>query len=174
MSTSNIPNSGQPKRATFLPSWQAYPLALLVWGVVPWAISLLTPRYGWAAGRPGIWNLLGLIPVLVGTTGLIWSLALHSAQSPEGIEWELDKSYLLRRGIYAFSRNPMYLAELTLLFGWVIFYGSVALMIALVVWGLFFHYYQVPLEERILEAHFGEAYREYKSQVPRWLGKPRQ
>jgi protein-S-isoprenylcysteine O-methyltransferase Ste14 len=174
MSTSNIPNSGQPKRAKFLPSWQAYPLALIVWGLVPWAISLLTSWYGWVAGRPGIWNLLGLIPVLVGTTGLIWGLALHSAQSPEGIEWELDKSYLLSRGLYAFSRNPMYLSELMLLFGWVIFYGSLAILIALVAWGLFFNYYQVPLEERILEAHFGKAYREYKNKVPRWLGKARQ
>lgn len=173
MSTSNIPNSGQPKGVKFLPSWQAYALALIVWGVVPWAISLLTPRYGWAAGRTGIWNLLGLIPVLVGTTGLIWGLALHSAQSPEGIEWELDRSYMLRGGPYAFSRNPMYLAELTLLFGWVIFYGSVALVIALVAGGMFFNYYQVPLEEQILEAHFGESYLEYKSRVPRWLGKMR-
>jgi len=173
MSTSNIPNGGQPKRTKFLPRWQAYPLALIVWGVVPWAISLLTPRYGWVAGRPGLWNLLGLIPVVVGTTGLIWGLALHSAQSPEGIEWELDRSYILRDSLYAFSRNPMYLSELTLLFGWVIFYGSVALLIALVAWGLFFNYYQVPLEERILEAHFGKAYREYKNQVPRWFGKVR-
>ena len=171
MSTSNIPNSRQPKRAKFLSPWLAYPMALIVWGVLPWAISLLTPHYGWVAGRPGIWNLLGLIPVVVGTTGLIWGLALHSAQSPEGMEWELDKSYLLRRGPYTFSRNPMYLFELTLLFGWVIFYGSVALLIAFVIWYLFFNYYQMPLEERILEAHFGKAYLEYKNKVSRWFGK---
>src|SRR5215207_236252 len=174
MSTSNIPNSGQPKKAKSLPSWQAYPLALIVWWVLPWAISLLTPHYGWGAGRPGLWNLLGLIPVLIGTIGLIWGVAVHSAQSPEGIEWELDKSYLLRRGMYAFSRHPMYLSELTLLFGWVIFYGSVSLLIALVIWYLFFNYCAMPNEERILEAHFGEAYLAYKSKVPRWFGKPRQ
>jgi len=26
-------------------------------GVVPWAISRLSPWYGWEAGAPGIWNL---------------------------------------------------------------------------------------------------------------------
>jgi protein-S-isoprenylcysteine O-methyltransferase Ste14 len=171
MSTSNLPSSRHPKRARFLPLWQAYPLALIVWGVVPWAISLLTPRYGWMAGRPGLWNLLGLIPLLVGTSGLIWGLAVHSAQSSEGIEWGLDRSYLLRGGIYSFSRNPMYLSELILLAGWVNFYGSIALLIALVAWGWFFNYYQVPLEEHILEAHFGESYLEYKNKVPRWIGK---
>ena len=138
---------------------------------MPWAISLLTPHYGWAAHRPGIWNLLGLIPALIGTIGLLWGVAVHSAQSPQGIEWELDKSYLLQRGMYAYSRHPMYLSELILLFGWVIFYGSVALVIAFLIWYVFFNYYAIPQEERILEEHFGESYCEYKTKVPRWFGK---
>ena len=100
-------------------------------------------------------------------------MAVHSAQSPDGIEWELDKSYLLQRGMYAYSRHPMYLSELILLFGWIIFYGSVALVIAFVIGYLLFNYYAMPQEERILEAHFGEAYREYKKKVPRWFGKIR-
>ena len=171
MNTTENPNSGQPKRARFLSPWLAYPLALIFWWVVPWAISLLTPWFGWVMDRPGTWNLVGLIPVLIGTAGLIWGVAVHSAQSPQGIEWELDKSYLLRQGFYAFSRNPMYLSELVLLLGWVLFYGSIALLIAFVVWWTLFNFYIVPQEERVLEAHFGEAYREYKNRVPRWFGK---
>jgi protein-S-isoprenylcysteine O-methyltransferase Ste14 len=171
MNKSENPNQEPSKKARFLSPWLAYPLALIVWEVVPWAISLLTHRYGWMTGYPGLWNLPGLILVLVGTIGLIWGLTLHSAQSPEGIEWELDRSYLLSRGLYAFSRHPMYLSELTLLLGWVIFYGSMAVLIAFVVWWVFFNYYAMPQEERVMEAHFGEAYREYKSKVPRWIGK---
>jgi protein-S-isoprenylcysteine O-methyltransferase Ste14 len=173
MNTSNISNSEQPKRTKFISLWLALPLALLVWEGMPWAISLLTPRYGWKDGRPGLWNLLGLIPVLLGTAGLIWGVIIHSIQSPKGMEWELDRSYMLRGGLYTFSRNPMYLSELTLMLGWMIFYGSVAVLIAFMVWGLFFNYYVVPQEERVLEAHFGEAYREYKNKVPRWFGKVR-
>lgn len=169
MNTSNTPNNGQPKIGKFLTPWLAYPLALIVWWVLPWALSLLTFRYGWIAGRPGIWNLLGLILVAVGTIGLLWGVHLHSAQSPKGIEWELDRSYLLMHGPYSVSRNPMYLSELILMVGWVIFYGSIALLIALLAWFLFFNYYQMPLEERVLESHFGEAYREYKKKVPRWF-----
>ena len=135
--------------------------------------SLLTPRSGWAAGRPGFWNLLGLIPVVVGTTGLIWTMVLHFAQSPQGVELDLAKSYLLRLGPYAFSRHPMYLSELTLLFGWVIFYGSVAVLIGFLVAYAVLNFVNVPLEERALEARFGEAYRQYKNTVPRWLGKIR-
>ena len=173
MNASNISNGDQPKKVRVLSPWLAYPLALLVWEGLPWAISLLGPRYGWTAGRPGIWNLIGLVPVLIGTLGLLWGLHQHSAQSPQGINMERDKSYLLMRGMYAYSRHPMYLSELTLLLGWVIFYGSIAVLIAFVVWFTFFNFYAIPQEERILEEHFGESYLEYKNRVPRWLGKVR-
>src|SRR4030095_5268161 len=129
MDTSENPNQAPLKKASS-PWWIWLAAAPIGYGVVPWAISLLAPRYGWAAGYPGLWNLLGLIPVAVGTTGLIWSVALHVAQSPEGVEMVVAKSYLLTRGPYTFSRHPTYLSILTLLFGWVIFYGSVAVLIA--------------------------------------------
>lgn len=172
MTTAKNPNLPS-KKAKFLSAWLAYPLALLVWEGLPWAISLLTRRYGWTENHPSIWNLFGLIPVIFGTVGLLWGIALHSDASPGGIEWELDKSYLLMRRMYAYSRHPMYLSELLLLVGWIIFYGSIAVLILFLAWFLFFNYFAMPNEERILEAHFGEAYRAYKKKVQRWLGKVR-
>ena len=154
---STTENSGQePQKRSSIPLWLGFVGATLVWEVIPWAISLLTPRYGWVADRPSPWNLLGLILVILGTIGLFRGLLLHSAQTPQRIDMEMTKTYLLRDGLYRFSRNPMYLSELTLLFGWVVFYGSIALLIAFVVWWAFFNFYQVPKEERVLEASFGE------------------
>jgi len=173
MNTPEVPNQEQSQRA-HIPYWMAFVAAPIVWGGAPWAISLLTPRYGWVAGRPGLWNLLGLIPVVVGTVGLFWMMSLHFAQAPQKrVELELAQRYLLRHGPYAFSRHPMYLSELTLLCGWAIFYGSVAVSIAFAVACVVFNCVNVPLEERALEARFGEAYREYKRSVPRWFGKMR-
>src|SRR5574341_1145374 len=127
---------------------------------------------GWPA-PPGPWNLLGLIPVILGNIGLFWGILAHSAQTPRRIDFQLDKPYLLTDGLYRVSRNPMYVAELILMFGWVIFYGSVALLIAWVVWWASFNFYVIPQEERVMEALYGDAYREYKSKVPRWFGKVR-
>jgi protein-S-isoprenylcysteine O-methyltransferase Ste14 len=172
MQNSNTPESRQTKKPRYVPLWQAFPLAIFVWVVLPGAIALLTPHLGWESGRPGAWNLVGLVPVLIGLTGLFWGMLAHSAPSPGKIAWEEDKSYLLTRGMYAWSRNPMYVAELILLAGWVIFYSSAALMVFFAAWFAFFHYL-VRSEERILEARFGESYRQYKARVPRWFGKPR-
>jgi protein-S-isoprenylcysteine O-methyltransferase Ste14 len=154
------PNQEPPRRAS-IPLWAGFVLALLVWEVIPWALSLLTFRLGWIAGRPSSWNMLGLVPVVIGTTGLLWGLLQHSAQTPQRLDWEPTKDYLLREGPYRFSRNPMYLAELILMFGWIIFYGSIAVLVGFIAWWAFFDFYQIPFEERILEASFGGSYREY-------------
>jgi protein-S-isoprenylcysteine O-methyltransferase Ste14 len=166
----NHPNQNPTKEPKVLSLWIAYPLAFFGWGILPWAISLIGHRYGWETGRPGIWNLFGLILVLMGTAGIIWGISAHTNRSSKGgVDWELDKNYLLRNGLYAYSRNPMYAAELILMFGWVIFYGNIALLIALITWALFFNFFQIPMEERIIEAHFGDMYRDYKRKVRRWF-----
>jgi protein-S-isoprenylcysteine O-methyltransferase Ste14 len=151
----------------------AYILFAIVWVVLPWTLSLLMRRYGWTAGRPGLWNDFGLIPVVVGLTGSLWTLHLHFAQSHDRLDWELDKNYLLTRGAYSFSRNPMYLFELILIFGWAIFYGSIPVLIAFLFWWSAFTFYIIPQEERVIESHFGEAYRDYKRSVRRWIGRVR-
>jgi protein-S-isoprenylcysteine O-methyltransferase Ste14 len=80
--------------------------------VVPWSISLLTTRHGWTDTHPGVWNLLGLIPVLFSTVCLIWIMVLGFTETPERVKLEWNSPFLLMRGPYAFTRNPMYVAEL--------------------------------------------------------------
>jgi protein-S-isoprenylcysteine O-methyltransferase Ste14 len=169
MNPSEHPTGNQPRTIS---RWLAYVLFSIIWGVVPWALSLLTSRYGWVSGQPGVWNLLGLIPLAAGIAGSRWALGSHFSESHGRLDFEPDKSYLITSDLYAFSRNPMYLSELILLFGWVIFYGSIAVLISLLVWWALFSFVLVPQEERLIEARYGEAYHEYKRKVPRWFGKP--
>lgn len=178
MSTPEIPDCERSNRIS-IPRWMALSLGLFVWlvaiplahGVVPWAISLLTPRYGWTEGRPALWNLTGLILVIVAAAGLIWIMVLGFAQTPERVVIEWNSSFLLMRGPYAFTRNPMYVAELGLWLGWALFYGSILVLVGSAVLHMVVNYVVLPREERALEARFGEAYRQYKNTVPRWLGK---
>ncbi len=146
----------------------------LAHGVLPWAISLLGPRYGWAHGRASVWNLLGVLPVASGVVVLIWLTAegyAHSAQLPERVELNWNPKILMTRGPYAYSRHPMYLAELGLWLGWAVLYGSIIVFAGLIVLCVVVSIL-VPREERALEAKFGEAYRQYRAHVPRWLGIP--
>ena len=173
MSTSEAPNS-QPSKRPRLPRWAAPILwivgALVVHVALPWAISLIGPRYGWVEGRPGLWNLIGLIPVVAGLAMIAWGGSLHFVAAPGGWEMETTPRYMLVKGPYQFSRNPMYLLELAMWLGWAIFYGSIAVLIAFILWWMVFALFLIPSEERQLEARFGETYLQYKNRVPRWFG----
>lgn len=176
MNTTESHNNEQSDKAS-LPRWMALIIALFFWVTllplvhagIPWALSLLTPRYGWVEGWPGIWNLLGLIPITVATICLIWLMILPFSQIPKRVKLERTPTYLLIRGPYRFTRNPMYIAELALWLGWAILYGSIVVFIGFLILWPAMNYRVISREERELEARFGEAYREYKSSVPRWL-----
>ena len=93
----------------------------LAHGVIPWALSTLLPRYGWADGSPGIWNRLGLIVVALAAALLMWIFASAIPQTPSKVRLGLNPSFLMVRGRYRLTRNPMYAAELGLWLGWAIF-----------------------------------------------------
>jgi protein-S-isoprenylcysteine O-methyltransferase Ste14 len=151
-----------------------------VFGVLPWLLSLLTPRLGWTAHGPAAWNILGLFPVVAGALGLVWVLSVMFAQIPklppvldldegEGLLTATSR-VLITHGPFACSRNPMYIAAMFMWLGWAIFYGSVVTLIWSVVGWTLLNYLKVPQEERGLEARFGQVYRAYRRRVPRWIG----
>jgi protein-S-isoprenylcysteine O-methyltransferase Ste14 len=143
----------------------------LAHGVIPWALSTLLPRYGWTGGSPGLWNRLGLMAVVLAAALLIWILAFAIPQAPSKVKLELNPPFLMVRGPYRLTRNPMYVAELGLWLGWAIFFGSFLVFIGFVVLWCVVTLIFLPREERSLEAAFGQTYLQYKSGVPRWFRK---
>ena len=152
-------------------------LAPLLWsvaiplahGVVPWAISSLTHRFGWTGGRPGIWNLPGLVPVALGAAVLIWVLVVGLGQTPKRVKLGLTPSVLMMRGPYAFTRNPMYVAEMGIWLGWALFFGSFGVLAGAVALCAVVSLAIVPHEEHTLEAILGQSYVQYKNRAPRWF-----
>ncbi len=173
----NKPNQHIRKlsKRVLLPRWMALiltPVVFLLGHVaVPQELSQLSARQGWTHRGPGWLNLLGFIPIGAGFAGLVWCLRLHFFGARGSFEMERTQNYLVVRGPYQFTRNPMYLCGMLIWLGWIIFYGSVAVLAgAVVFWGNVAGLV-VPWEERKLEARFGEAYLRYKNSIPRWLGK---
>ena len=145
----------------------AFPLAH---GVLPWSISLHSVRHGWSGGLPGGWNLIGILPVGAGLAIIVWALSLHFVSAEQGWELEMTPSYLLVRGPYRFTRNPMYVAAIAIWLGWTMFYGSALVLGGLAAIWAAVEFAVVPFEEHRLEQRWGDAYREYRRQVPRWIG----
>lgn len=78
-------------------------------------------------------------------------------------------STLVVDGPYRFSRNPIYLSVLIMIFGLAIVLSSLLLIIILAVVHGIFQFSLIRWEERRLEEALGIDYLEYKKHVRRWL-----
>ena len=76
---------------------------------------------------------------------------------------------LLTDGVYRFTRNPMYVALLTLAAGIALMVNSAWMLAGLVPAAVVLRYGVIAREERYLERKFGEQYRHYLGRVRRWL-----
>ena len=134
----------QPPRPAGIPRWLAIALAPIVGLVgfpavhagIPWVLSHLGPRYGWADEGPAGWNLLGYAPVAVGAVLLLWIMVFGFTQYrdlPERVPMDWSPAFLMTGGPYAISRHPMYVGELALWLGWAILYGSIPVLIGFAV-----------------------------------------
>ncbi|WP_373099069.1 MULTISPECIES: methyltransferase family protein [Pasteurellaceae] len=86
--------------------------------------------------------------------------------SPISLE---KSSVLVTNGVYALSRNPMYLSLLLILIAWFLWLGALSAVIGLPLFVLLMNYLQIKPEENMLNNLFGEAYRAYCRKVRRWL-----
>lgn len=80
-----------------------------------------------------------------------------------------ETGQIIATGLYAWSRNPMYLGMALATIGLAIVFASMtALVLALVAIGVVGGTV-IEREEAYLETKFGEGYRTYKAKVRRWL-----
>lgn len=95
-----------------------------------------------------------------------WDFAVFGKGTPVPID---APKRLVVRGLYRYSRNPMYVGYFTLVAGWAILFGSVLLVGYGVFLFIFFSVFVHFHEEPHLSREFGDEYDAYKAQVGRWL-----
>lgn len=78
---------------------------------------------------------------------------------------------LVAVGLYRYVRNPMYVAGLVGLLGWILWSPSLSLIIAFVLFFIATHLFVTLYEEPNLKKKFGKSYEDYFNQVPRWIPK---
>ena len=78
-------------------------------------------------------------------------------------------SALVRSGIYAVTRNPMYLGFLLLLCAWAIHLSNAFALPFLPAFAAYLNRFQIQPEERVLTATFGPSFTAYAAHVRRWI-----
>ena len=95
-----------------------------------------------------------------------WDFAVFGSGTPAPID---APKRLVTRGFYRYTRNPMYVASLTVVMGWATLFGAAVLVGYAIVLFVFFSLFIRLYEEPRLAREFGAEYAAYVSQVGRWL-----
>jgi protein-S-isoprenylcysteine O-methyltransferase Ste14 len=74
-------------------------------------------------------------------------------------------------GVFAISRNPLYLGSVLVLFGIALALNMLWSLVMLLLSMILCHYILIIPEEQYLTAKFGDEYKEYAASVHRWLGR---
>jgi protein-S-isoprenylcysteine O-methyltransferase Ste14 len=112
-----------------------------------------------------IWFYVGLPITLLGLVGTIIVL----------VDWAITPAgQPVTRGIYRYSRHPMYVTMFLLLSGVCIASVSWVFLLFTIIFGVgVTRPYSVKVEEAQCLGHYGNAYREYMKRTPRWIGIPK-
>jgi len=115
----------------------------------------------------GILSWVGVASCLAGLGLLLWSLVSFGKSFRVGIDTRRPDK-LVTNGIFAHSRNPIYVAFALILIGEFLIFSNWILLayIGAAVW--LFHR-QVLCEEEYLQKHYGQEYTDYRNRVRRYL-----
>jgi protein-S-isoprenylcysteine O-methyltransferase Ste14 len=138
---------------------------------VPGTVAIYMPLYltrGAVAGS-GPWQLAAALLFGLGGsiyTWCIWDFASFGRGTPAPID---APKQLVVRGLYRYSRNPMYVGVLSTILGWVVLYRAAHLLLYGLSVATAFQCFVVFYEEPHLRHLFGTSYEEYQKRVGRWL-----
>jgi protein-S-isoprenylcysteine O-methyltransferase Ste14 len=139
--------------------------------IVPGTTAIYVPMLAVRGREPGggaaAW--LGFAMVAAGVAiyaWCLWDFATFGRGTPAPID---APKKLVVRGLYRYTRNPMYVGVLTTVLGWALAYRVAALVPYAVLLAVCFHSFIVGYEEPHLRRTFGAEYDAYRGRVPRWV-----
>lgn len=141
--------------------------------LVPGTVAILGPYWLLAAGfvrvDVGLFRYAGPPVVLFGVALYVWC-AWHFTFTGKGTPAPIDPpKELVVKGPYRWVRNPMYVAVVAVVFGEALFFEARAVFLYAAVVFVAFNLVVFLYEEPVLRQHFGDAYRQYCADVPRWI-----
>ncbi|HSU16119.1 isoprenylcysteine carboxylmethyltransferase family protein [Longimicrobium sp.] len=147
---------------------------ILVPGTVAGYVPAWLRRGEAAEAAPPAWRVAaGVLVFAVGAAVYLrcaWDFATAGRGTPSPTH---PPRALVARGLYRWSRNPMYVGVVMVVLGQALGFASRAdAVYGALLWAAF-HLRVVLVEEPVLRRSFGAAYEGYVARVPRWFGRAR-
>lgn len=146
------------------------PILLFAALLAAWALETLWPAATLFASTGSWLRVIGVVSVLAGIAldlaAMLAMRRLHTNVLPHR-----GAQRLVTDGVFAFSRNPIYLGNTLLLMGLALALHWPWLLACALVSAVLVDRVAIRREERHLSARFGQAFTDYATRVPRWIGR---
>lgn len=140
----------------------------LVVGLIPYLMirNRLSPIL---SGRFSLLDYFGLVLILLGLLIALYCVYRFIIDGLGTLSPVHRTKALVVKGLYKYSRNPMYVGMLLVLIGEFLITKSVHLLAYTIVVGLAFHLFVIFVEEPRLTRDFKTEYLDYMNRVRRWF-----
>jgi len=117
---------------------------------------------------PAAWRLTGILPIAI---GLVISVLADRQFKQRGttVKPFEESRALVTDGMFAFSRNPMYVGFVLVLVGLALCLGSITAFPVIPIFIAVMDFVFIRPEEKMLEQTFGDAFNKYRKRVRRWI-----
>lgn len=142
------------------------PAVMAIFAVLMWGIAQVTPAFN--IGPLG--NIISKIFLIAGFAILfIAAFYFFKAKTTLNPINPSSSSALVTTGLYKFSRNPIYVADVLFLLSWGFYMSNIFSLLIILGFMPYLNRFQIVPEERALEELFGADYAAYKRNVRRWI-----
>jgi protein-S-isoprenylcysteine O-methyltransferase Ste14 len=143
---------------------------VLVWilfAAVAVGLRRLTPGLAYAsAWTPRIASVLAVLGLALALSGVVKFVRVGTTVHPTSPS---KASSVVTTGVYAISRNPMYLGLALTLAAFSLWLSHLLAPLSIAGFVIYMNRFQIEPEERALRAKFGDAYADYVKSVRRWV-----
>jgi protein-S-isoprenylcysteine O-methyltransferase Ste14 len=147
---------------------------VLVRPPIAWAVAVIAGfALDWLEPLPLVPDdlpagLVGAVVFMLALALAIWAMDTMT-RAGTNVPTNRPTTAMVESGPYRFTRNPIYLGMFGGLVGLAIAFDTPWPLVTLVPFALVIRYGVVAREEAYLERKFGQAYRDYRKRVRRWL-----
>lgn len=113
---------------------------------------------------------VGIVLIIIGI-GLVVLARREFAHFRQPTDPGHPTTKVVKTGVFAISRNPLYLGSVLVLLGIALALNMLWALVMLLLSIILCHYVLIIPEEQYLAAKFGDEYKEYAASVHRWLGR---
>jgi protein-S-isoprenylcysteine O-methyltransferase Ste14 len=142
--------------------------------ILPFTVTCIVPYFIYDARQrfiPAHWMLMisGFLFLLAGLFLFSYTVFLFQSIGRGTLAPWSPKQKLVVSGPYRYCRNPMISGVLFILVSEALLLGAAGIMLWAAVFFTINTFYFIVSEEPGLQAQFGDDYRRYKQNVPRWI-----